>query len=178
MLKVAVLTEAVDNMITQQLRATFYFDAGIVSIGMVASIVGALILAFGMAAKQLYDASKLPVIKRLDTRAMPDMPLAPGHRWHMFLSHIWGTGQDQCATIKRQLNILLPGVSIFLDVDDLKDIGALEEYVEATSIIMIFVSKGYFGSKNCLREAVCTVCLLYTSPSPRDGLLSRMPSSA
>ena len=24
----------------------------------------------------------------------------------------------------------------------------------------------------------CDVCLLYTSPSPRDGLLSRMPSSA
>ena len=25
---------------------------------------------------------------------------------------------------------------------------------------------------------VCAPCLLYTSPSPRDGLLSRMPSSA
>ena len=25
---------------------------------------------------------------------------------------------------------------------------------------------------------VAVVCLLYTSPSPRDGLLSRMPSSA
>ena len=24
----------------------------------------------------------------------------------------------------------------------------------------------------------CNACLLYTSPSPRDGLLSRMPSSA
>ena len=24
----------------------------------------------------------------------------------------------------------------------------------------------------------CCICLLYTSPSPRDGLLSRMPSSA
>ena len=24
----------------------------------------------------------------------------------------------------------------------------------------------------------CAICLLYTSPSPRDGLLSRMPSSA
>ena len=24
----------------------------------------------------------------------------------------------------------------------------------------------------------CDACLLYTSPSPRDGLLSRMPSSA
>ena len=27
------------------------------------------------------------------------------------------------------------------------------------------------------RVQICT-CLLYTSPSPRDGLLSRMPSSA
>ena len=27
-------------------------------------------------------------------------------------------------------------------------------------------------------NAVALFCLLYTSPSPRDGLLSRMPSSA
>ena len=27
-------------------------------------------------------------------------------------------------------------------------------------------------------EAKAQTCLLYTSPSPRDGLLSRMPSSA
>ena len=27
-------------------------------------------------------------------------------------------------------------------------------------------------------DIVSIVCLLYTSPSPRDGLLSRMPSSA
>ena len=26
--------------------------------------------------------------------------------------------------------------------------------------------------------AIYKICLLYTSPSPRDGLLSRMPSSA
>ena len=29
-----------------------------------------------------------------------------------------------------------------------------------------------------LAEALSKSCLLYTSPSPRDGLLSRMPSSA
>ena len=28
------------------------------------------------------------------------------------------------------------------------------------------------------KNEVSYVCLLYTSPSPRDGLLSRMPSSA
>ena len=27
-------------------------------------------------------------------------------------------------------------------------------------------------------DGQCEACLLYTSPSPRDGLLSRMPSSA
>ena len=29
-----------------------------------------------------------------------------------------------------------------------------------------------------LRANMVKICLLYTSPSPRDGLLSRMPSSA
>ena len=40
-----------------------------------------------------------------------------------------------------------------------------------------------FGSLRCdcggqLTLALQAICLLYTSPSPRDGLLSRMPSSA
>ena len=35
------------------------------------------------------------------------------------------------------------------------------------------------ASKNCPRYFLkYVICLLYTSPSPRDGLLSRMPSSA
>ena len=40
-----------------------------------------------------------------------------------------------------------------------------------------------FGSERASKEAMISydksvACLLYTSPSPRDGLLSRMPSSA
>ena len=31
-------------------------------------------------------------------------------------------------------------------------------------------------NENAVRQSI--TCLLYTSPSPRDGLLSRMPSSA
>ena len=31
---------------------------------------------------------------------------------------------------------------------------------------------------SCVRDVDAYYCLLYTSPSPRDGLLSRMPSSA
>ena len=40
-----------------------------------------------------------------------------------------------------------------------------------------FVSKNTNSeTKKALSEEM--ICLLYTSPSPRDGLLSRMPSSA
>ena len=43
---------------------------------------------------------------------------------------------------------------------------------------------GYVAAIRCAQLGLNTacieqwICLLYTSPSPRDGLLSRMPSSA
>ena len=37
---------------------------------------------------------------------------------------------------------------------------------------------GFMGATVTKIERPGTGCLLYTSPSPRDGLLSRMPSSA
>ena len=36
----------------------------------------------------------------------------------------------------------------------------------------------YFQNEGMVKLARGTVCLLYTSPSPRDSQLSRMPSSA
>ena len=41
----------------------------------------------------------------------------------------------------------------------------------SSQIVMAYVIGGIF-------ESMGNNCLLYTSPSPRDGLLSRMPSSA
>eukprot|EP00966_Prymnesium_polylepis_P095884 2221495-Prymnesium_polylepis.2 len=38
------------------------------------------------------------------------------------------------------------------DVDDLEDIGDLEGYVERTEVVLFFLSKGYFLSRNCVRE--------------------------
>ena len=35
---------------------------------------------------------------------------------------------------------------------DLQDIGDLEGYVRATSVMLFFLSKNYFTSRNCLRE--------------------------
>ena len=43
-------------------------------------------------------------------------------------------------------------------------------HVNFTALRKVFAQKGI--------KSVTNICLLYTSPSPRDGLLSRMPSSA
>ena len=40
------------------------------------------------------------------------------------------------------------------------------------------VTKTSSGDRVVVDRGTFTACLLYTSPSPRDGLLSRMPSSA
>ena len=56
--------------------------------------------------------------------------------------------------VKQRLKELLPKASVFLDVDDLEEIGRLEMYVERTSVVLVFCSDGYFRSKNCMRELI------------------------
>ena len=63
--------------------------------------------------------------------------------------------------------ILVPIVEIYLFIKIGSHIGAF------TTITLIFVT-AIIGVYYAKYEG----CLLYTSPSPRDGLLSRMPSSA
>ena len=60
--------------------------------------------------------------------------------------------------------VILPLLSIFQTIPGLVFIGVL------------FIWWG--GSYATVIVALSVYCLLYTSPSPRDGLLSRMPSSA
>ena len=43
---------------------------------------------------------------------------------------------------------------------------------------LVMAMGGFAGNPQMVRRHMPEACLLYTSPSPRDGLLSRMPSSA
>jgi hypothetical protein len=86
---------------------------------------------------------------RLKNGKEPTLTLAPEHSYHTFVSHIWSSGQDQAAVIKRQLEHLLPTSKVFLDVDDLVEIGDLENYVRSTQCMLLFLSKGYFCSRKC-----------------------------
>ena len=58
---------------------------------------------------------------------------------------------------------------------------SLSKARQFTRVAEALIQKGAVGSAEAYAHFVpgrIEVCLLYTSPSPRDGLLSRMPSSA
>ena len=42
---------------------------------------------------------------------MPELKLKDNQRYHLFLSHVWSSGQDQMATLKRELQLLIYGVT-------------------------------------------------------------------
>ena len=63
-----------------------------------------------------------------------------------------------------------------LDVDSLI---VSEAYVGKNLVMKRFRARAKGRAARILKPfSQLTICLLYTSPSPRDGLLSRMPSSA
>ena len=56
---------------------------------------------------------------------------------------------------------------------------ALEDFVlDVEPVSNQVVVKTTTAAAQVIAESIDNFCLLYTSPSPRDGLLSRMPSSA
>jgi Ca2+/H+ antiporter len=112
------------------------------------ALIGVLV-PIGMVVHQLFFGRRVPILRDAHTMEPPELLLGEDERYHLFLcpshpntsqaarsfaatripkrtipcgrrSHIWSTGQDQCAVIKRQLQLLLPGIIVFLDVDDLR----------------------------------------------------------
>ena len=66
-----------------------------------------------------------------------------------------------------------------MDRADYQDI--INEYKEQVRVLKAQISELEDACKSkdaALKRSLQKLCLLYTSPSPRDGLLSRMPSSA
>ena len=54
--------------------------------------------------------------------------------------------------------------------DSIETLSIVHEHPVVTQGFAIWIRRAKWDLSN--------ICLLYTSPSPRDGLLSRMPSSA
>ena len=77
-----------------------------------------LVLAafLGMLVYQTMTHRVVDSFRLVSSHQPPELTLARRMHYHVFLSHIWSSAQDQVAVIKRQLLLLVPGISVFLDV--------------------------------------------------------------
>ena len=139
------LDDIQEKMSREQMN-TFVIDSGVLTIIVVGSVILSLIFAGGLflvqvaaEAKRVRDEAAKSKARRLrytkDNKEVPAPPLETEDGYHTFLSHVWGTGQDQMRIVKTRLLEMVPGLSVFLDVDDLEDISNLQGYIERTSTI-------------------------------------------
>jgi len=129
-----------------------------ISTGMVAgvlifSVLAVVVMAIASAFGEVASAAMYPVLYHAKTKR----PVAFEHypdpaRFHLFLSHVWATGQDQVLSIKKELMLIVPSLKIWLDVENLANIAGLEDNITNIDMTLMFLSKGYFTSWNCLRE--------------------------
>lgn len=72
---------------------------------------------------------------------------------------------------------MVEGAKIFLDVDNLEDIGKLEAYIQGSDVVLVLLTRDYLSSKNCRRELVETFriekpLLLVVETDPGKGAVS------
>lgn len=87
-----------------------------IAIAIVCTLFGCLTM-FGIVCLWEIRNDGLVRIIRLDqTRQPPILSLSSGMRFHLFLSHVWSSGQDQAHVIKRMLQVkMLLRVEAVLD---------------------------------------------------------------
>jgi len=136
-----------------QVVAIFGFsDSFILSVVIMLTALIMLVLLIVLMIYAAFSARRGSTVRLRMNKQVPLLRLREGRMYHLFLSHVWASAQDQVAVIKRRLQSMLPSVRVFLDVDDLTDISALEAYVKQSNVVLTFLSRHYFDSRNCLRE--------------------------
>jgi len=98
-----------------------------------------------------------PTIRIVSTGNRPNIEIPSNCQNHAFASHKWSTGQEKVHSLVQMLQLYLPGVKVWLDVDDLENIANLKKLVNESAIFILFYTDGYFASANCRREIYAAV---------------------
>ena len=126
------MLEAVDEVVSPSFRRTY----GVGSLTTLSLLLGTtLLVLIGSVVLLVYDLlikRALPVA-RVGNALLTPPAFEHEQKWHAFISHVWRTGQDQVRGIKQLLREVVPGIQIFLDVDDLVDIDFIPDEVRRTA---------------------------------------------
>ena len=108
--------------------------------------------------------------------------------WHLMLGKILGVGAvgltQLLVWIVSGFLIVVGGMPLLVSLSPgLMPVETILSALPGIGMVTLFVCLFIFGffmysGLHAAVGAMCNTCLLYTSPSPRDATLSRMPSSA
>jgi hypothetical protein len=135
------------------------------------SVLSVLVVAVVIAFDEVRVAAIYPVLQHAGSkRPVVFENYCDPSRFHLFLSHAWASGQDQVLSIKKELLLIVPTLKIWLDVENLANIAGLEDNITNIDMTLLYMSKGYFKSWNCLREVrQATFVHCSTGPGATDG---------
>ena len=107
-LKMGVLTEQVDSVLTDELRYRFSFDAAFVSAGMVISIVGTLPLAAVIAAHRLLQAARVQEAARCSesSAAATGVRQGPDNSARAETKHRWTRAKGTWASLRSTRSVI------------------------------------------------------------------------
>jgi len=158
-------SELVQRMSAEQ-RDDAKMDESVLASVLFVNVVAALVVSLLMMIAQIewerrqkraeMLAATAKRLRSVDDDELVRLPAIQPGNFHVFLSHVWGTGQDQMRIVKLRLGEMLPDVRCFLDVDDLRE-GKGAEFVDKSEKTLVFCSAGYFQSPNCMRELLRAV---------------------
>jgi hypothetical protein len=139
------------------LPADHFLLAGIqnstVTFVLIVSVLSVLSVTVVVALDEFRAATSQPLLQHSKTKQPVVFErYSDPSRFHLFLSHAWSTGQDQVLSIKKELQLIVPSLQIWLDVENLENVADLEDSITQIDVSLLFLSKGYFSSWNCLRE--------------------------
>ena len=171
-LRLAAISSELGEQLSQQLQQAFNVPGVPVTIMLLVGTLTSIAFATVVLLREVVRDWRQPKLRYKDSGVPVLLPLPEGKTHHLFISHIWTTGQDQARVLQSRLQAILPGLLIWLDVEDLKDISALEQYIDQVQAIAILITNGYFGSKNCMRELVQCV----STSKPLMAIAERDPA--
>ena len=171
------LVEATSSVLQASMRRRFQINAGSVTAVLLCATLFVFAASIAILLHSLATLRHVPFLRtRLDGTIAEPAPISC-RGWHALISHTWSTGQDQARVLKERLQVMVPGLRIFLDLDYLDEaggIGELEAIVAKCSTLLVVLTDGYFHSKNCLRELKAaldadTPLVLVHEPEPARG---------
>jgi hypothetical protein len=166
MLEVDELVEAVEAKLSDAMRHRFNISTGAATGLLFSSTIFALVASVPILLRYLAERGQYPLLRWRSDSTVVEPPPTDG--WHALVSHTWGHAQDQSRVLKERLLMMMPGLRLFLDVDDLEEaggIGALEDIVGQCSTLLVFLSDGCEACNvSNLVPRTCSCCACGTPP--------------